>query len=105
MGFLRHEGAGVTRQVIDGIERRDEDAVMGHADALQILRQRALAFLFAVGEEDRAADGQALLHPLHEFRAIGVAGIVLDLADRRLDADFLAHDGDGLGAILQDAAQ
>ena len=56
---------------------------MRHAELAEIVRQRALALLFAMGEEDRAADGQALLHPLHEFRPVGMAGIILDLADRR----------------------
>ena len=69
------------------------------------LLQRHLGAFFTVGEEHGFANRHALLQPLDEFGAIGMAGVILELADAGAHGDFLAHDFHHLGAALQDIAK
>ena len=65
------------------------------------LLERDLRMLFAMGEEHRLGDRQALLHPGDEFRRIGMAGIILHPADRGLHVDLLAMNFHHFFAVEQ----
>ncbi len=71
----------------------------------QPLLQGAAAVRLAVDQEDLAADRGAGLNPRQQVRAVGVAGVNVQAADRGVHADFLALDPDPRLALLQEAAE
>ena len=61
--------------------------------------------LLAMDQEHAALDRPARGDPARQFRAVGMAGIIVDAADARGDLDLLALDAHRLDAVLQKTAE
>ena len=99
------EGAFFSSQIIDIIEPGPKDAVARNDAARDRLLQRQLRRLFAMGEEHRLGDRFALFQPCDELRRIGMAGIILEIADRRFDLDLIPMNPNRFFALEQEPAK
>src|ERR1019366_10347509 len=61
--------------------------------------------LLAMNQESAARNRPARCDPARQFRAVGMAGVVVDAADTRGDLDFIALDAHRLGAVIEETAE